>query len=117
MGGVAEKAKLDEFRANNTAWLRQLDEHQKRFEGIDPLEEWVDLQAADAPHLFQTNAGSGAAGNTSGGGAQRSVKNPFRKESWNLTEQMRLLKKDHWKRSIPVADVCQSGSRGVIGRI
>jgi hypothetical protein len=22
------------------------------------------------------------------------MKNPFRKESWNLTEQMRLLKKD-----------------------
>ena len=25
---------------------------------------------------------------------QRSVKNPFRKESWNLTEQMKLQKTD-----------------------
>ena len=36
--GAVEKAKLDEFRANNTALLRQLDEHKKRFEGIDPDE-------------------------------------------------------------------------------
>ena len=33
--GTVEKSKLDEFRANNTALLRQLDEHTKRFEGID----------------------------------------------------------------------------------
>jgi hypothetical protein len=58
------------------------------------LEEWVDAQVSDAPHLFETNAGGGAASNGSGGAAQRSVKNPFRKESWNLTEQMKLLKSD-----------------------
>jgi len=28
------------------------------------------------------------------GCSQRSVKNPFRKESWNLTEQMKLMKSD-----------------------
>jgi hypothetical protein len=44
--------------------------------------------------LFESNAGSGAASNGSGGAAQRSVKNPFRKESWNLTEQMRLQRTD-----------------------
>jgi hypothetical protein len=51
---------------------------------------------ADAPHLFESNAGGGAAGNGSGGvaGANRTVSNPFRKESWNVTEQMRLLKSD-----------------------
>jgi len=217
--GVADKAKLDEFRNNNTALLKQLDEHKKRFEGIDPdevrklaeekqrleeeralraattpaeidkvvesrikglkaewdkqlialtaereglnarltaiqidqgvitaatkrglrssaitditararsvfklvngaprafeadgqavrygkdgvtpmtLEEWVDTQVADAPHLFESNAGSGAVGNASGGGASARaiVKNPFRKETWNLTEQMRLQKSD-----------------------
>jgi len=211
--GVADKAKLDEFRTNNTALLKQLEEHRKRFDGIDPdevrklaeqkarleeerqlkageldkvvenrikglkaewdkqvtaltsereslnarltaiqidqgvitaatkrglrptaiaditararsvfklvngsprafeadgqtlrygrdgvtpmtLEEWVDAQVSDAPHLFETNAGGGAAGTGSGGAAQRSVKNPFRKESWNLTEQMKLLKSD-----------------------
>ena len=66
-------------------------------DGITPmtLDEWVDQQVADAPHLFESNAGSGAAGNGSGGASSnRSVKNPFRKETWNLTEQMKLLKSD-----------------------
>lgn len=69
-------------------------------DGITPmtLEEWVDAQVSDAPHLFESNAGGGAAGDASGGGATtragRSVKNPFRKETWNLTEQMKLLKSD-----------------------
>lgn len=67
-------------------------------DGVTPmsLEEWVDTQVADAPHLFESNAGGGAAGTPAGGGtgANRTVKNPFRKETWNLTEQMRLLKSD-----------------------
>src|SRR5215813_10427406 len=72
-------------------------------DGITPmtLDEWVDQQVADAPHLFESNAGSGASGagspygNGSGGaGNNRSVKNPFRKETWNLTEQMKLQKSD-----------------------
>jgi hypothetical protein len=65
-------------------------------DGITPmtLDEWVDQQVADAPHLFESNAGGGAAGNGSGGAGNRSVKNPFRKESWNLTEQMKLQKSD-----------------------
>jgi hypothetical protein len=70
-------------------------------DGITPmtLDEWVDSQVADAPHLFESNAGGGAAGDASGGGAasarsNRSVKNPFRKETWNLTEQMKMQKSD-----------------------
>ncbi|HOC57881.1 MAG TPA: hypothetical protein PKI20_19840 [Verrucomicrobiota bacterium] len=65
-------------------------------DGITPmtLDEWVEQQVADAPHLFESNAGSGAVGNGSGGVGNRSVKNPFRKETWNLTEQMRLTKSD-----------------------
>jgi hypothetical protein len=67
-------------------------------DGVTPmtLEEWVDAQVADAPHLFESNAGGGAAGNGGGAaaGSNRSVKNPFRKESWNLTEQMKLQKSD-----------------------
>ena len=67
-------------------------------DGITPmtLEEWVDAQVSDAPHLFESNAGGGAAGNGAGGaaGSQRSVKNPYRKDSWNLTEQMKLQKTD-----------------------
>ena len=56
----------------------------------------MDTQVSEAPHLFESNAGGGAAGNTSGGGArpQGLQKNPFKKETWNLTEQMRLQKSD-----------------------
>jgi hypothetical protein len=67
-------------------------------DGVSPmtLEEWVDAQTSDAPHLFESNAGGGAASTGAGGaaGSQRSVKNPFRKETWNLTEQMKLQKSD-----------------------
>jgi hypothetical protein len=65
-------------------------------DGITPmtLAEWVDALVSDAPHLFESNAGGGAAGNGSGGAGNRSVNNPFRKETWNLTEQMKLQKTD-----------------------
>lgn len=67
-------------------------------DGVTPmtLEEWVETQVADAPHLFESNAGGGAAGTGSGatGGSGRSGKNPFRKETWNLTDQMKLQKSD-----------------------
>jgi hypothetical protein len=67
-------------------------------DGVTPmtLEEWVDAQVSDAPHLFESNAGGGAAGNGAGGaaGSGRSVKNPFATASWNLTEQMKLQKSD-----------------------
>ena len=67
-------------------------------DGISPmtLEEWVDAQVSEAPHLFESNAGGGAASNGAGGaaGVNRSVKNPFRKDTWNLTEQMKLQKTD-----------------------
>jgi hypothetical protein len=67
-------------------------------DGITPmtLEEWVDAQVADAPHLFEANAGGGAASNGAGGAgaSARATKNPFRRDSWNLTEQMKLQKSD-----------------------
>ena len=51
------------------------------------LDEWVDQQAADDPHLFETNAGGGGSsagglyGNDSGGaGNNRAVKNPSARE-------------------------------------
>jgi hypothetical protein len=43
--------------------------------------------------LFETSAGGGAASNGSGG-AGGNRRNPFRKETWNLTEQMKLQKAD-----------------------
>ena len=65
-------------------------------DGVTPmtLAEWVDALVADAPHLFEANAGGGATGSGSGGAGNRSARNPFRKESWNLTEQMKLQKTD-----------------------
>jgi hypothetical protein len=65
-------------------------------DGVSPmtLAEWVDGLVGDAPHLFEANAGSGAAGSGGGAAGNRSVKNPFRKESFNLTEQMKIEKTD-----------------------
>jgi len=65
-------------------------------DGVSPmtLAEWVDALVSDAPHLFESNAGGGAAGSASGGSSNRSQKNPFRLDSWNLTEQMVLKKSD-----------------------
>jgi len=63
---------------------------------ITPLSvaEWIDAQVSDAPHLFESNSGGGAGGDGSGGAAHHSGQNPFRKETWNLTEQMKLQKSD-----------------------
>jgi len=63
-------------------------------DGPMTLAEWVDALVSDAPHLFEANAGSGAAGSGGGVTGNRSVKNPFRKESFNLTEQMKIHKSD-----------------------
>jgi hypothetical protein len=65
-------------------------------DGVSPmtLAEWVDALVSDAPHLFEANAGGGAVGSGSGGVGNRSVRNPFRKEHWNVTEQMKLEKTD-----------------------
>ena len=67
-------------------------------DGTSPLalEEWVEGLVAEAPHLFEGNSGAGGPGGRpqGGGGAGAGRTNPFAKESWNLTEQMRLLKQD-----------------------
>ena len=66
-------------------------------DGVTSLtfDEWVTRQVAEAPHLFESNAGGGAVGNGSGGVGQRSGRNPFRRGSdWNLTGQMRLQRTD-----------------------
>ncbi len=66
-------------------------------DGLSPLTlaEWVTELSGKAPHLFEANAGGGAAGGGSGGaGGGGFVGNPFRKETWNVTEQMRLMKAD-----------------------
>ena len=47
-------------------------------DGISPmtLEEWVDAQVSEAPHLFESNAGGGAASN--GAGCDRTGERPVR---------------------------------------
>jgi len=68
-------------------------------DGTSPmtLAEWVEALVSDAPHLFEANAGSGAVGSGSGGAGSasaRATRNPYRKETFNLTEQMKLQKTD-----------------------
>jgi len=65
-------------------------------DGVTPLTlaEWVEALVSDAPHLFEANAGGGAVGSGGGAAGNRSAKNPFRKDTWNLTEQMKLQKTD-----------------------
>lgn len=66
-------------------------------DGVTPMSvaEWVESLGAEAPHLFEANAGGGAAGSGSGGASGNGgVVNPFAKASYNLTEQMRLLREN-----------------------
>jgi hypothetical protein len=68
-------------------------------DGLTPMsiEEWVDGQVAEAPHLFEANSGggSGNSGNSAGGaGRGFGGKNPFKRDAWNLTEQMKIAKSD-----------------------
>jgi hypothetical protein len=66
-------------------------------DGVTPmtLEEWIDSQVSEAPHLFESNAGGGAPSNGSGGVGKGAVKNPFKRgPEWNLTEQMKLQNTD-----------------------
>ena len=58
------------------------------------LGEWTESLVGAAPHLFEANSGSGAAGGGPGGAADGLGKNPFRKATWNVTEQMQITKTD-----------------------
>lgn len=60
----------------------------------DPLsmKEWVAKLSKDAPHLFEPSKGGGSNPGTRSGPS--SGKNPFAKETFNLTEQTQLFMKD-----------------------
>lgn len=59
------------------------------------LDEWVESLAADAPHLFAESNGSGASGSSSGDSGTTGVKgNPWKRETFNLTQQMVISRKD-----------------------
>lgn len=53
-------------------------------------DEWFTNLNAQAPHLFETSTGGGAAG--SSGGAGSGIKNPWSKNDRNLSEQIRIEK-------------------------
>jgi hypothetical protein len=62
-------------------------------DGVTPmtLDEWAGELIAGAPHLFNDNAGGGAAGNGSGGAGTGGDVNPWKKETFNLTKQGQLV--------------------------
>lgn len=60
-------------------------------EAITP-KEWLANVAKDAPHLFDENQGGGGAGG--GSNAGDGGKNPWKKETQNITEQAILFKAD-----------------------
>jgi hypothetical protein len=95
---ITSRARMNFKLVNGVPQAFELDGQTARMgkDGVTPmtLAEWVDALVSDAPHLFEANAGGGAAGSGSGGAGNRSVKNPFRKETWNLTERMKLQKSD-----------------------
>ena len=97
---ITSRARMTFKLVNGVPQALEADNQTARMgkDGVTPmtLAEWVDALVSDAPHLFEANAGGGAAGSGSGGaaGGNRSVKNPFRKKTWNLTEQMKLQKSD-----------------------
>jgi hypothetical protein len=93
---VTSRARLTFKLVNGVPQVLDGEKVRPGADGVTPmtLAEWVDGLVGDAPHLFEANAGGGAVGSTSGGGVNRSVKNPFRKDTWNITEQMRLTKSD-----------------------
>lgn len=65
-------------------------------DGLTPLtlDEWAAKLVVEAAHLFEPNAGGGATGSSSGGTGY-SGKNPFKRGAdWNLTEQMKITKRD-----------------------
>lgn len=67
-------------------------------DGISPLtiNEWVKrLSEKDGKHLFKPNSGGGASGGTGGAGLRSGIgPNPWKKESWNSTKQMTLIRTD-----------------------
>jgi hypothetical protein len=67
-------------------------------DGLTPLtlDEWVAKLVVEAPHLFEPNAGGGATGsNPASASGAGPIKNPFKRgPEWNLTEQMKITKRD-----------------------
>lgn len=68
---------------------------QKRYGATgDPMtaDEWADDLLKNAPHLFEPNKGGGAPG--SGNGPAFTGPNPWKADTRNITEQMKIRRKD-----------------------
>ncbi len=65
-------------------------------DGVTPISinEWVDRLSVEAAHLFQNSTGGGASNQGSGAGGGRPTKNPYKKESLNMTQQG-ILERDN----------------------
>jgi len=61
--------------------------------GGEPLgiRDWVEKTAKEAKHLFDPNQGGGSGG-SGGGGKAMGGNNPWKKETWNMTAQGRMLR-------------------------
>lgn len=73
---------------------RDQEGNQRYNKAGEPLapKDWVQMMVKDAAHLFDESQGSGAAGSGNRGGAGGS--NPWAKDTWNLTEQGRVMQAD-----------------------
>lgn len=58
------------------------------------ISDWVEDQVTSAPHLFEESKGGGAGGGGGDKGHDKTGPNPFKKETLNMTEQMKLMKAD-----------------------
>ncbi len=59
------------------------------------VKDWTENLSKTAPHLFKPSSGSGAGGSGSGSGGAGgggTGKNPWKKETYNLTEQMAITR-------------------------
>jgi hypothetical protein len=66
-------------------------------DGLTPLtlDEWVAKLVVEAAHLFEPSAGGGATGSLPGTSGAGPIKNPFKRgPEWNITEQMKVIKRD-----------------------
>jgi len=96
MPDVTSRARATFRLVNGVPQVFDGDQVRPGRDGVSPmtLAEWVDGLVGDAPHLFEANAGGGAVGSNSGGAGHRSVKNPWRKDTLNITEQMKVQRSD-----------------------
>jgi hypothetical protein len=61
---------------------------------LGPTEWLQETLLKQHPYLVKESSGAGASGGGSSGTGGQSNTNPFKKETWNLTEQMKLVKSD-----------------------